>query len=289
MSTLTPLISVLMPVYNVEKFVGPAIESILAQSCADFEFLIVCDAPADASLEVVKSYRDPRIQVIEHAENRGISVTMNTGLQRAAGQFVAVMDSDDLAMPSRFEKQAALLAGDPSISICGSRAPLIDGSGNKIGEFKAPLGAALDAFYWRPSPVLHPSAMYRNPQGRWRYSEGYRWVVDYDLFLRLGRSGRIFNFEEPLVQYRRHTGAVGVRGPSQQEDECYRMFLDCCDYEVPQTAFRSLVKWSYELPSGQRHRWMRRVASDFCGGYGKLHLLDDLRYARRRLSRRGKR
>ena len=281
-----PLISVVMPVYNVERYVGSAIESILDQTCGDFEFIIVCDAPTDASLDVVRGYVDPRIKVVEHPHNRGISAALNTGLEHASGRFVARMDSDDLSMPARFEKQLEVLQSDPGIAMCGTLAKLIDENDREVGEFNAPLGAAMAAFYWRPSPILHPSAMFPNPRGAWRYSEIYRWAQDYSIFLLLGKSGRLHNLPESLVRYRRHSSAAGVHRQTEQEDECHAIFQERSGFALPRAAYGALLKWNYTVPAGERHRWMRRVAAEFCGRYGYLHLLDDLRYARRRLGRR---
>ena len=110
-----PLASVVMPVYNTEKYLAEAIESILAQTLTDFEFIIIDDGSSDGSAEICRSYvkRDSRIRLIELAENGGEFTARSLGLAEARGEFLVGHDSDDLCLPDRLEKQARFLQSNP--------------------------------------------------------------------------------------------------------------------------------------------------------------------------------
>jgi glycosyltransferase involved in cell wall biosynthesis len=133
------MISVVMPVYNREKYVGAAIESILAQTFTDFEFIIVDDGSTDHSLDVVKSYPDPRIRLIQMPKNQGISAARNAGNELARGEFIAVMDSDDIALPRRLERQLAYLRKHPEVGLCGA-------SNRRVDNVMQPLAKPLREF-----------------------------------------------------------------------------------------------------------------------------------------------
>ncbi len=116
-----PLVSVVMPVYNSERFVAEAIASILQQTFSDFEFLIVDDGSTDGSLAIVQDYadRDARIRVFQHPKNRGEAAARNTGMAHVTGKYVTGMDSDDVSPPQRLEKQAAFLDAHAEIGAVG--------------------------------------------------------------------------------------------------------------------------------------------------------------------------
>ena len=101
-----PKISVIMTVYNTEeKYLREAIESVLNQTFSDFEFIIVDDGSTNNAVEVVKSYRDERIKLVLNGKNLGMAKSSNIGLEMAQGEYIARMDSDDISLPERFEKQ----------------------------------------------------------------------------------------------------------------------------------------------------------------------------------------
>ena len=106
----TPMISVVMPVYNAEKYLDEAIKSILVQTCKDFEFIIINDGSNDKSLEIIEKYniQDERIVLINR-ENRGLIASLNEGIEKTKGRYIARMDADDISLPDRFEKQIEFL------------------------------------------------------------------------------------------------------------------------------------------------------------------------------------
>jgi len=124
-----PLISVVMPVYNTEKFVAEAIESILAQTFTDFEIIIIDDCSTDKSWQIIQDFseKDQRIVTIQNSENQGLARSLNKGLKIAKGQFIARMDADDISMPQRFEIQLDFLKNHPDVGVVGSTVKFIHG------------------------------------------------------------------------------------------------------------------------------------------------------------------
>ena len=124
----TPIVSVIMPVYNTAKYVQGAIESVLAQTFTDFELLIIDDAGSDHSIELCRAYDDARIRIISQ-QNRGLAGARNTGIRNARGQFVALLDSDDLWEPKKLERHVAHLRRSPRIGVSFAASTLIDDDG----------------------------------------------------------------------------------------------------------------------------------------------------------------
>ncbi|MCY4062101.1 MAG: glycosyltransferase [Chloroflexi bacterium] len=142
-----PLVSVVMPVYNSEMYVAEAIESILGQTFADFEFIIVDDDSQDRSLEIIREYekRDARLHCLRHDRNRGVSCARNRGIDDAGGDFVALMDSDDVSLPTRLEKQLHFLQQNPEIGAVGVRSKIVNHDMNTLLRVRGgpPMHAAI--------------------------------------------------------------------------------------------------------------------------------------------------
>ena len=116
-----PQISVIMPVYNGERFLSEAVESILKQTYQDFEFIIVDDGSTDRSLEIIQYYQalDERIILIENGKNIGVASSLNKGISAAKGEFIARMDADDISLPERLEQQRAFMFTRPDLGVLG--------------------------------------------------------------------------------------------------------------------------------------------------------------------------
>ena len=122
MQEQTPLISVIMPLYNAERFVGESIENVLRQTVGDFELIVIDDASTDASAEIARAYaaKDDRIVLMHNELNSGAARTRNRALDAARGKFITFMDADDLCSPERFAKQLAFFEQHPQTDTCGS-------------------------------------------------------------------------------------------------------------------------------------------------------------------------
>ena len=123
-------VTVLMPVYNAERYLRQAIESILSQTFHDFEFMIINDGSTDSSRDIVLSYHDSRIRLIDNETNIGLPRTLNRGLSLAKGEFIARQDADDESNPDRLAHQVAYLSSHPHVALLGSQCTVIDQHGN---------------------------------------------------------------------------------------------------------------------------------------------------------------
>ena len=202
------MVSVIMSVYNAEKYLDLAIESILNQSFRDFEFIIIEDCSTDNSLEILKNYaeKDSRIKIIQKTENKrmkGFIENLNIGLKEAKGKYITRMDADDISHPSRFEKQVAFLESHSDIFMVGSSINFINEKGEITGKLPA-LEADHEIKKQMPIKIsmFHPVIMFRNEK-EVRYRENIFYCEDYDLYLRLMLEGKKFhNFSEALLDYR---------------------------------------------------------------------------------------
>jgi len=209
------LVTVAMPVYNGAQFLTEAIESILAQSMKSFEFIVIDDGSSDASLEILKKYRDidPRIKVFSR-ENRGVVFTRNELIERSAGKFIAWMDQDDISLPDRLIKQVELMERT-NADICGCHWIVINEDGKFIDTRLVPLET--DSFVIclaETVPFAHGSVMIRRQfaiEKSLRYGSR-RYAEDYDLWIRFFEAGAYFvNVNDFLFKYRDYSTSLSKR------------------------------------------------------------------------------
>ena len=212
----TPRASVIMPIYNGERYLEPAIESVLRQTFDDFELLLLNDGSTDRSVEIIEQYlkQDGRCK-LHSWSNRGVVRTRNDGIDLARGEFLINLDCDDICLPQRFEKQIAYLGSHPDCVAVGSRILLIDTEGLPICEFINELTHdEIDSKHLSGvggSRICNPSATMRREAvvRAGKYREGYAPSEDLDLFLRLAEIGMLANLPEVLIQYRQHPNSLG--------------------------------------------------------------------------------
>lgn len=207
---LNPIISVIMPVYNSLRYLKDAVESILQQSFKNFEFLIFDDGSTDGSREKLMLYAaaDSRIRLFLR-DHGGHTRLLNEGINYSQGEFIARMDSDDIAMPSRFETQIDYLGKHPDCVAVGSEVLIIDPDGSPIGiKGQDTEHEAIDQTHLngRGGAVIHPSAMFRKDalQQIGGYKPELEPAEDFDLFLRLAEVGKLANVPQVLMKYRQH-------------------------------------------------------------------------------------
>lgn len=211
MSAPPPRVTVFMPVYNRARLVGPAIESILAQSFGDFELLLVDDGSTDDSVAAISAFADPRIRLLRNEANLGIARTRQRGLGEARGTYLAVLDSDDQAAPRRLERQVAFLDAHPSVATVGGWAREFDETGAvRSGIKPLPLvPAELKARLLFRTCHHHSSTMSRVSVLReFGYDPAFPVVEDYDLFSRIATSHELANLPHVLLRRRVHSGRV---------------------------------------------------------------------------------
>lgn len=226
-----PKVTVILPVFNSEKYLCDSVNSILAQTYRDIELLIHDDGSSDRSLKLLQDIasQDPRVQLTSGA-NRGITPTLNYLLSRANGQYIARMDADDISLPERIERQVEFLDAHPEIDVVGCFVTLIDPKGRSIATFEQPtIHEDIDAAHLMGKVVInHPSAMYRKSaiMRIGGYNEEYVFAQDIDLWLRMAEFGKLSNIPVPLLLYRLHFASIGAAKRSVQVGSHARALTD---------------------------------------------------------------
>ena len=209
-----PTVSVLLPVYNAERYLREAVESVLAQTFTDFELLVVDDGSTDGSLAILREFerRDPRVRVISRP-NTGYVVALNEMLGLAKGEFIARMDADDVCMPERFTQQLSWFSAHTDGVACGTWVLAVDAEGDPLTIWRGPEDhKSVDQAHLRGQggTIIHPASMMR--VAALRRLGGYRRELepaeDLDLFLRLAEIGSIGNVPLVLLRYRHHLMSV---------------------------------------------------------------------------------
>lgn len=201
-----PRVTVLMSVYNGEKYLAEAVESILGQTFRDFEFLIVNDCSTDRSSAILESYEklDKRIRVIHNDVNLGLTKSLNAGLKTSRGTYIARMDSDDISLPQRLERQIAFMDSNPNIGVSGSYAEAI-GNCSKILTYPRTHTEIFYAFVDDRSMLCHPSVIIRASvlkNNNLQYNENFKYSQDYRLWNEAKYCTRLANIADVLIQYR---------------------------------------------------------------------------------------
>ncbi|MBV5328553.1 MAG: glycosyltransferase [Chlorobium sp.] len=210
----SPAISVVMSVYNGQKYLPEAVESILAQTCSDFEFIVIDDGSSDSSMQILRNYQkdDTRI-IVHHQKNSGLSRALNNGIALARGRYIARMDADDVAALDRLEKQLAFMESNSTVVLSGTGVMRTDPFG--IPLFPSPLAYEHDEIdaellIGNGSALCHPSVIMRTEvvKAVGGYREEFNLAEDLDLFLRLAEMGRVANLSEVLLFWRQHPSST---------------------------------------------------------------------------------
>ncbi len=215
-----PRVSVVMSVYNGERYLGKAIESILAQTFRDFEFIIVDDGSTDGTPALLNNYDDARIILVRNEQNIGLTRSLNKGIRIAQGDYLARQDADDVALPERLAAQVSFLDEHPGIGVVGTWVMCIDESGQPIKLIRAPASPTLIGWLLLFGPCLiHPSVMLRRSclEGDAVYRPEIPYAQDYDLWVRLSAKTQLANLPEILQQMRVHTQRISAQYYEQQE------------------------------------------------------------------------
>lgn len=202
-----PKVSVIMPSYNKEKYIGKAIQSILNQTLPDFELIIIDDVSSDASTDIIKTFWDPRIRFFQNEVNQGIALTRNLALKEAKGEYIALLDADDIATEFRLEKESDFLDKNPEISV-------VFGSFDEIDEHDTPREmyftslknpAYIRARLMVQNVIPNGSCMYRKAfidQHGIRYRDGYWGMDDYLFWVECSLTGNITGLPDLFLHWR---------------------------------------------------------------------------------------
>ncbi len=253
-----PVVSVLMTVYNGEHYLAEAVESILEQTFTDFEFVIIDDGSTDNSLELLREFekRDPRIRLFARPHS-GIVPAANFGLRQCRGEFLARMDSDDVAFPHRFEVQVRTLRQRPEVVVVGGAYDLIDAAGRFLRRQWPPTdNETLQELSLRGStPICQPLAMIRmsaiDQVGE--YDRVVETAEDNDMWLRLGGVGELMCLPEVLLKYRQHAASVSeVKALAQAQ----RIRIGCEKAYARRHVQRTFHPPPAWRPSGEQSRYL---------------------------------
>lgn len=209
--------SVLMPVFNAERYLATAIESVLAQSVRDFQFVIVDDGSRDRSPEILRSYaaRDRRIHIVTQP-NKGVAGSLNAGLAQCTGGLVFRMDADDVALPERFATQIAGMERHPECVALGSAVVFTDSEARPLKLYRPrllPEEIEAELLDGNGGALVHPAVVFRRQAvlACGGYREEYDFIEDLDLFVRLLAHGELRNLPDALLHYRQHAQSVNHR------------------------------------------------------------------------------
>lgn len=223
-----PLVSVVMPVFNVAAFVAQAVESVLAQSFKDFELIVVDDCSPDNSIAIVEAFNDPRIRIVRHTKNRGLAGARNSGIRTAKGEYIAFLDSDDTWAPEKLALHMAHFERCPKVGVSFSRSVFMAADGRILPLHQMPRLKDIDPGYFlRRNPVGNGSAPVLRRQvlsgiEEWSrrhgpaeieyFDEGFRQSEDIECWIRIALKTNwvIEGIPEPLTRYRLNAGGLSA-------------------------------------------------------------------------------
>jgi glycosyltransferase involved in cell wall biosynthesis len=250
----TPQVSVLMPVYNGERYLREAVESIVAQTFTNFEFIIIDDGSTDTTGAILDSFDDPRIVRSKNEENIGLARSLNKGLTMARGEYIARMDADDISLPERLARQVAFLDAHPEVGVLGSVVQVIDGDGNKSDTLWLPTEHGV--LRWSlcfGGPIAHPTVMMRREvvERVGGYNPNMVTAQDYDLWRRLSGVTRLSNLQDVLLSLRKHEASMRKIHLAEHRRNRIRisrlMMSEILGEDVPSDVVQHL--WSKEFES----------------------------------------
>jgi glycosyltransferase involved in cell wall biosynthesis len=259
-----------MAVYNGEPYLHEALESILQQSFGDFEFLIINDGSTDRTREIVLSYSDPRICLLDNPGNLGLTRSLNRGLALARGEFVARQDADDISEPQRLARQVAFLQAHPEVALLGTWYTKINNEGTLIAKRKLPCDYT--DLRWRllfSCPFVHSCVMLRKAAVLEQigfYNEDFDYSQDFELWRRIARRLPVANLNEYLGRWRENPGSMtSTYGSRTREGVQLRIatVADLLGWDPSQVAlnemrFRRMTALLYGSPGSWRILTHRR-------------------------------
>ena len=277
-------VSVVIPVYGVENYISSTLNSVLKQTYSNFEVIIVDDESPDNSYDICQKYADPRIKIIRQS-NRGLAGARNTGIRHSVGEFIALLDGDDLWLPEKLEKHVAHLETTPDVGISFSPSELIDESGSRTGTFLMPqLTDITPVSFLRANPIGNGSSPVirravleeikykdnsKEPGEYWYFDENFRRAEDLECWLRvaLQTSWKFEGLAEPLTLYRVNSG--GLSSSLFQQLDSLNLVLDKVNQYAPDFILRE-----GSLAKAFLMKYLSRTAIRLQDGKAAVHLIN---------------
>jgi glycosyltransferase involved in cell wall biosynthesis len=249
---MEPIISVIMSVYNGEKYLRASIESILNQTLTEFEFIIINDGSTDKTKDILKYFSDGRIIVIEQ-QNCGLTISLNKAISISRGKYIARQDADDISMPSRLEKQKYFLENNKDMIMVGSTYCIINEENEEKGIYKLPISDT--EIRWNMifrNPFCHSTIMIHSDimkKENLCYDNKLYHSQDYDLWSRIIKFGKVQNIEEPLIKLRFHSNQIGKTYTNEQQstaENISKMNMKNLGIDVSDGETKKLRRWSFQ-------------------------------------------
>ncbi|NDV46181.1 glycosyltransferase [Paludibacter sp. 221] len=229
-----PMVSIVMPVFNADQYLKESITSVLGQTYRNFELIIIDDCSSDNSVNIIRSFDDERIRLIERIENNLVDA-LNTGINAASGKYIARFDADDIMMPDRLQTQVDVMERNLNISICSSQMVAFDqkkeflSSSGKNGYINQVMFNFLEANY-----IFHPTVMLRKKflvKNNLKYEKDYIYAEDYKLWTEIAkRGGMFFIIDRPLIRYRISPNQISYKKSDIQTQTARKIRLEIFEY-----------------------------------------------------------
>ena len=255
MKNVNPLVTVLLPVYNGEKYIRESIQSVLNQTFINFELLIINDGSTDKTVEIINSFKDKRINLLHNQQNLKLIRTLNKGIDLAKGKYIARMDADDISLPMRIEKQVAFMESEPDVGLCGTWTKGIDENGSNLKYGHTKYAVLHDEIFLNQLvhiQFVHGSCMIRKGtliENELKYDPDIMHAEDYDLWTRMQSQTKLANLSEFLVKYRIHNDSVSQVYSKEQEQNSIKVRKKLCkslDLETSEVELNTITNAFYQ-------------------------------------------
>ncbi|QES89195.1 glycosyltransferase family 2 protein [Rhizosphaericola mali] len=220
-----PKVSVLIPVFNGEKFILESLNSILNQTFQDFEIIIIDDYSTDNTISIINSINDNRIKLFKNSENLKIIRTLNKGILHCNGTYIVRMDADDISLPNRIESQVAFMDKNPDIVLSGCSINRFS-ENYSIKDLRGGDDATIRSKLLFDTAINHPSAIIRHSviiENKLEYPKEYLHTEDYALWYEISQFGKLANLGEVLLRYRMHGNNLSMQNNKTQYQNMNRM------------------------------------------------------------------
>ena len=294
MKETTPLVSVLMPVYNGMPYLPLAVESILNQTFKDFEFIIVDDCSNDDSLVYLQAIHDKRVVLVPLSQNKGVTGALQEGMNKVRGKYIARLDADDIAKPDRLLKQVEYMDNNPDVGLLGSSIDLIDSSGRILKHVN--LAKNDIEIRWRmmvKNPFVHSTVMFRYELVNTHHL-GYtlQYGEDYKLWTELIRYSKGYISKDKLIQYRTHNQSWTFTKENEQASESLNIAALQLGYYIMENhnKLMGFVQWMKgQIVSKNKVEYKEMYINLLIGFLKRHHTVLDARFIGQCLTRTRKR